>query len=68
MTIRVQINGEPQQLAERTTLSQLVQQLELQPQQIAIEVNRQLVPRGAHGEHELMAGDCIEIVTLVGGG
>ena len=68
MTIQVQINGETQQLAARTTISQLVQRLELQPQQIAIEVNQQLVPRGEHGEHELMAGDCIEIVTLVGGG
>lgn len=68
MAIEVHINGQARRLPEGMTLGAMVQQLELQPQQIAIEVNLQLVPRAEHHAYELAAGDCVEIVTLVGGG
>ncbi|MCX5655676.1 MAG: sulfur carrier protein ThiS [Planctomycetota bacterium] len=37
-------------------------------QPVAVEVNRELVPRSQHGARRLAEGDVVEIVTLVGGG
>jgi thiamine biosynthesis protein ThiS len=46
----------------------LVQQLGLEPRYLAVERNRELVPRRDHERCALVEGDQLEIVTLVGGG
>ncbi len=66
MTITV--NGEACELEESATIVDLLRHLQLDPKQVAVEVNLQLVPRTRHAEHHLSAGDALEIVTLVGGG
>jgi thiamine biosynthesis protein ThiS len=66
--LHVTINGISRELTERTTLTELLTRLELRPQQVAVEVNRELVPRTRHATRVLLAGDVVEIVTLVGGG
>ena len=62
------VNGQPRQVAEGTTVAQLVAALKLDDRALAVEVNLQLVPRAKHVEHRLAEGDRLEIVTLVGGG
>jgi thiazole synthase len=46
----------------------LLRHLELRPERVAVELNRELVPRGRHAETPLGEGDELEVVTLVGGG
>lgn len=62
------VNGQARRVDPETTLATLVEQLGVQPSTIAVEVNRQLVPRVAHAEYQLREGDRLEVVTLVGGG
>ena len=62
------VNGEPKNVPEGLTLAQLVRELGLERNPIAVELNRQVVPRDRHGETRLAPGDRLEIVTLVGGG
>jgi len=62
------VNGESKSVADGLTLAQLVRELGLERNPIAIELNRQVVPRDRHGETRLTEGDRLEIVTLVGGG
>ena len=62
------VNGEPKSVPEGLTLDQLVRDLGLERNPIAVEFNRQVVPRDRHGETRLAQGDRLEIVTLVGGG
>ena len=62
------VNGEPKNVPEGLTLAQLVRDLGLERNPIAVELNRQVVPRDRHGETRLAQGDRLEIVTLVGGG
>ena len=50
------------------TVSQLLEQLRLDPRQVAVEVNYELIPRVRHAEQVIHKGDRLEIVTLVGGG
>jgi len=67
-TIRATVNGEQRQLACGLTMSGLLEQLALEPVRVAVEVNRELVPRRDYGATTIQEGDCIEIVTFVGGG
>ena len=62
------VNGQPKNVPEGLTLAQLVRDLGLERNPIAVELNRQVVPRDRHGETRLAPGDRLEIVTLVGGG
>ncbi len=62
------LNGEPREIAPQQTVGDLLAQLKLQPQRLAVELNQQLLPRGEFGRVCLSAGDQVEIVTLVGGG
>jgi thiamine biosynthesis protein ThiS len=66
--IRVTVNGEPMMLPSGTTVSTLLQKLELPGARVAVEHNLRVVPRAEHGALRLNHGDHVEIVTFVGGG
>jgi thiamine biosynthesis protein ThiS len=66
--IDIDVNGSPRSVRRESTLRDLILELRLVPQQVAVEVNGKLVPRAEHAGHRLNAGDQVEIVTLVGGG
>ena len=65
MTIHV--NGQPRDVADGTTVAQLIEQHNLTPQKVAVELNRRLI-RSEKYDTVLKAGDEVEIVTFVGGG
>jgi thiamine biosynthesis protein ThiS len=65
MTIKV--NGESREVADGTTIRQLVAMFNLVPEKVAIELNRRLI-RAEKYDQALSAGDEVEIVTFVGGG
>ncbi|MCX7418253.1 MAG: sulfur carrier protein ThiS [Planctomycetia bacterium] len=66
--MEISVNGEPREVEVGCTVAMLLDQLKLQPRYLAVERNQQLVPRTTHAGCHLHPGDCIEIVTLVGGG
>lgn len=67
-TIELTVNGEPHSFVSGRCLSDLLEQLEVNSKQVAVEVNRQLIPRESHATCPLESGDTIEVVSLVGGG
>jgi thiamine biosynthesis protein ThiS len=66
--VDITLNGHTHDATDDATVADLLVQLELRPQLVAVEVNRLLVPRGEHATCQLHPGDELEIVTLVGGG
>ncbi len=66
--MEILVNGEPRQVAETYTVTDLIGDLELVGRRLAVEVNLDIVPRSRHGEHQLQAGDRVEIVHAIGGG
>jgi thiamine biosynthesis protein ThiS len=66
--IRVVVNGDDVHVPVGTTVSALLQQLNVPSQRVAVEHNRRVVPRAEHGSVRLNHGDHVEIVTFVGGG
>jgi sulfur carrier protein len=65
--VQLVINGEARSLPGVTTVSDLIERLELTGR-IAVEVNEQIVPRGEFATHRLNEGDRVEIVHAIGGG
>jgi sulfur carrier protein len=68
LSLRITVNGEPREVPDGATLASLMASLGVPRQPVAVEVNRELVPRSQHGSRRLAEGDAVEIVTLVGGG
>jgi sulfur carrier protein len=66
--MRLTINGETRDVPEGLSLSGLLVHLELTEGLVAIERNREVVPRREHGSVLVQAGDVLEIVQFVGGG
>src|SRR4051812_16391844 len=66
--IRITVNSEPHPLAGPTTVAELLHSLGLDTRRVAVEVNRDVIPRDQHSSHRLADGDQVELVTLVGGG
>lgn len=64
----LQINGEPRQFAAEMTLAALVEQLGMKADRVAVELNREIVPRDRWSATGLHDGDRLEIVHFVGGG
>src|ERR1700730_14970239 len=62
------INGETQVLNRPLTLAGLVEQLQMKPDRVAIELNRNIVARDQWSKTSLAEGDRLEIVHFVGGG
>ena len=68
MTMNLTVNGQPTQERQGLTVRQLIEQLGLSQRPVAVEVNREVIPRRQHEQVMLCEGDEIEVVTLVGGG
>ncbi|HEU5118589.1 MAG TPA: sulfur carrier protein ThiS [Isosphaeraceae bacterium] len=66
MTITV--NGDQRELPQPLSVTELLHVLGLRPNQVAVEINRELVPRASHLQTMVNEGDVLEVVTLVGGG
>ncbi|MBN1590537.1 MAG: sulfur carrier protein ThiS [Pirellulales bacterium] len=66
--MQITVNGQSREVAPATSIATLLDELGLAERPVAVEVNLELIPRGQHADHHLAEGDCLEIVTLVGGG
>lgn len=61
------INGEKIQ-KEEIKLSSYLEENEINPQRIAVELNSEILPKSQYGDTVLKDGDIVEIVNFVGGG
>jgi sulfur carrier protein len=66
--VKLQVNGDPLEAPDGATIADLLAQLDIRVKHVAVERNRQVVPRAEHPTTSLVEGDELEVVTLVGGG
>ena len=62
------VNGENRTIEANSSLEQLLEDLDLQGKRIAVEVNRNIVPRSEYASFAISDNDNIEIVNAIGGG
>lgn len=66
--MKIMVNGEEHLIEDGMTVAMLLQELEIADERIAIERNREIVPRSCFRDIGLREGDSVEIVHFVGGG
>ncbi|MCC5857253.1 MAG: sulfur carrier protein ThiS [Ectothiorhodospiraceae bacterium] len=66
--MQIIVNGKSLDIPDDATAADLVAQLELNGRRIAMEVNRDILPRSQYSRHRLRPGDRVEIVHAIGGG
>jgi sulfur carrier protein len=64
----VEINGDPREVPDGLTVSTLLDFLEMRNDRVAIEYNRNILPRARWNETSVQPNDAFEIVHFVGGG
>jgi sulfur carrier protein len=66
--LEIELNGAPHRLADPHSLQELIAALSMSNQALAVAVNRQVVPRQSWAQHQLQAGDRVDVVRAIGGG
>ncbi len=66
--MQIVLNGEPRSLSAPVTVAGLLDALGLAGARVAVELNREIVPRSRHGEQPVRDGDRVEVVRAIGGG
>lgn len=64
----IQVNGESREVPRDVSLQELLVQLAVPGDRVAIELNQKVVRRAAWTEVKLREADRVEIVHFVGGG
>lgn len=64
----IELNGQPHQAAANQSVQDLIEQLQLAHQALAVAVNRQVVPRAQWSQRRLQAHDRVDLVRPIGGG
>jgi thiamine biosynthesis protein ThiS len=67
-SIEVTVNGERTTLRPGQTVLDLLHALDIKPDRVAVELNREIIKQPAWPSTEVRAGAQIEIVHFVGGG
>ena len=66
--VEIRLNGETRQVPSDATVADLIRQLQLPEDRVAVELDRRIVRRPDWAGQTLHAGASVEIVQLVGGG
>ena len=64
----ITLNGKPHALDGQTNVTGLLTSLNINPKQVAVAINGEVVPRDSWADAKVAEGDAVEIVRAVGGG
>lgn len=67
-TLHIQVNGESRQTRVGTTVAELLQELDIRPDRVAVELNLQILDRQEFDRRALHEGDRVEVISFIGGG
>jgi sulfur carrier protein len=66
--MNIQLNGENREIPDNSSAQELVILLGLTGKRLAMELNKEIVPRSRYADTHLHEGDQVEIVHAIGGG
>lgn len=66
--MRIVLNGNERDVERDTTVAELLAASGLASKRIAIEINREIVPKSDYAARRLAADDRVEVVHAIGGG
>ncbi len=66
--VAITVNGEPMRLPAGASVADLLERLRVSTPRVAVERNREILPKKEYRGTTLSEGDVFEVVELVGGG
>ncbi len=66
--VAVRVNGEEIRLPEGASVASVLERLRVSTPRVAVERNREIVPKAEYARTALATGDVLEVVEFVGGG
>jgi sulfur carrier protein len=66
--LQIQVNGQPRNCRSGSTVGDLLRELEIQTERVAVELNLEILDRKDFELRSLNQGDRVEILSFIGGG
>ncbi len=66
--MKIFVNGEPKQVNDSCSIQDLLAEMNITGQRLAVEVNEEIVSKSRHEDYSFNDGDKVEIVHAIGGG
>ena len=66
--MQIQVNGETRMTGDGATIADLLRELQVRPDRVAVELNLEILDRQEFDRRGLREGDRIEIISFIGGG
>ena len=66
--LKISLNGVEQQVEGTKSVAALLAENGYADRRVAVEINREIVPRSMHAERVIHDGDRVEVVQALGGG
>ena len=66
--MHIQVNGEARMTRDGATVDDLLRELQVRPDRVAVELNLEILDRQEFERRGLREGDRIEIISFMGGG
>ncbi len=66
--MKITLNGEARSIDDSIKLQALIDQLGYSGKRLAVEINKEIIPKSQHADYIIKDGDNIEIVHAIGGG
>ena len=66
--MKIRLNGEPKEVDDACTVMDLLTEMDIVGQRLAVEVNEVIVSKSRHTDYSFAEGDNVEIVHAIGGG
>lgn len=66
--MKITLNGETRSIDDGIKLQALLDQLGFGGKRLAVEINKEIIPKSQHTDYLIKDGDNIEIVHAIGGG
>ena len=67
-TLHIQVNGQSRDCRSGTTVGDLLRELDIKTERVAVELNLEILDRKDFELRSLKAGDRVEILSFIGGG
>ena len=64
----ITVNGKPEELEGSVTVKEYLESKQYRTDRVAVEKNGEIVPKSSYEDMTICQGDCLEIVSFVGGG
>ncbi len=66
--MNITVNGEKKNIPDNMTVRGLLEQMGIQHQRVAVELNETIVKKDQYDSTAVMEGDSLEVVSFMGGG